>query len=98
MASLLRIILYTMKVSKQKVSRQVVHLQKTLAQSHILSLKSIFEQHHLELSYKKFHGPCKNCKIFMVYGNYIYYKWECIAGEKSCDFGILCGTFAPVYK
>ena len=36
--------------------------QKTFAESLILSLKSIFEWCHLELSYTKFHGHAKNVK------------------------------------
>ena len=47
-------ILYTMKVLRQKsfgASCTCRPLQKTFVESHILSLKSIFEQHHLKFSY-----------------------------------------------
>ena len=57
-----------------KVSPQVVHAdlhEKTFTESLILSVKSMLEQRHLELSYKKVLWTCKkheNHKTLMVYG------------------------------
>ena len=52
----------TVKVLRQKhfvASCTCRPLQKTFAKPLILSLKSIYEQCHFELSYKKFHGHAK---------------------------------------
>ena len=58
---------HAMKVSRQEsfvASCTHRYLQNTFVESHILSLKSLFEQHHLELSYYKVSQICINCKTF----------------------------------
>ena len=50
--------------------RQVVNsdlCEKTFVESLILSLKSIFKQCHLELSYKKVSWTCKKYESFQVF-------------------------------
>ena len=51
---------YTMKVSRHKSFAARCTCRPTRKNFHILSLKSIFEQHHLKFSYKRFHGHSKN--------------------------------------
>ena len=62
------VIPYTMKVLRQKIMWQIVHVdlyQDNFHRTLKLSLKSIFEQCHLELSYKKVLWTCKNRETFL---------------------------------
>ena len=60
------------KFQGRKVLQEIAHAdlhKKTFTEPLILSLKSIYEQCHLELLYKKFHGHAKkheNCKLFCL--------------------------------